>query len=771
MIALSVMACCCSYSDVKPFGPAMVTAFRASRPPRASSTRRFDKSRLNSQQQMDATPLKEALELIATENSGSRRVTKKALLESIGYGVMDPLAYQTFENSPLPPKLRPTTHVRIADGIHTFGQEFLGVPPEEGVSSFSEYAVAGPAASETAAYSSGDDGTAHAAVGGSQMFELQPKLPGLGMRMTMLRLGSGELLAHSPVAPTVELLDMLRGCFPAVGPTTKVHLFSASVSPEHWAFLKHWKVIFPAAEVWAVPGPHRRLMGVEATQVDHDIEHISGVPERLGGEVEVAVLEGVPMVREALLLHRPTGTVLSADLLLAMDQSAIAAQDAAAGAEGQRPEPTSSATAFSPPGGSPTTSSSPKPKRFGENSGSLAEVETSLDSGVAAKGGGSKWRRLRWGILDKTASLLDMNTLAVFAPVKTLLHAFKGNSGAFSSRVLSWDAKVLVACHGQSPLEGPELKGMLHAALGRYMEPIKDTTENKEKKKKKKLGTRLLSLVPGRRGGEKSGNPDEGVPGPGGHLPGETSLQEGGGISSAGGGGGDPFSPVAVVPRQPAELGRSSPAVSAAVAGPPEQQAADAPSAGGAGTPGKDKAAGGASPWSRRPPTTSGAKDADNVLGGFRVSTGEGGGETMLEAEARARRYVRDKLAGDGAGAAEFVAPPESPKAARGRAFGGERKPAPSGRTGEGLGPGQTTPSAKVESQRPPAAAAGDVRDEGEAVGTGAEGSDNPFVVGPDTRYDESPVGPIGGADNDPFEAPFYPFDDDGPPLNGRAFQ
>lgn len=68
-----------------------------------------------------------------------------------------------------------------------------------------------------------------------------------------------------------------------------------------------------------------------------------------------------------------------------------------------------------------------QPKRFGEHSGSLAEVETTLDSGLVAKGGGGRWRRLRWGLLDKTASLLDMNTLAVFAPVKTLLHAFKGN--------------------------------------------------------------------------------------------------------------------------------------------------------------------------------------------------------------------------------------------------------------------------------------------------------------------------------------------------------
>lgn len=62
-------------------------------------------------------------------------------------------------------------------------------------------------------------------------------------------------------------------------------------------------------------------------QVDHDIEQIRGVPEQLCGEVEVAVLEGVPMVREALLLHRPTGTVLSADLLLAMDKGPFVSFD------------------------------------------------------------------------------------------------------------------------------------------------------------------------------------------------------------------------------------------------------------------------------------------------------------------------------------------------------------------------------------------------------------------------------------------------------------
>lgn len=98
---------------------------------------------------------------------------------------MDSLAYQTFENSPLPPKLRPTTHARIAEGVHSFGQEFLGVPPEEGVSLFSE--VAQPATAV------GAQSTPAAAGASSPRFELHPKIPGVGMRMTVLRLGNGEV--------------------------------------------------------------------------------------------------------------------------------------------------------------------------------------------------------------------------------------------------------------------------------------------------------------------------------------------------------------------------------------------------------------------------------------------------------------------------------------------------------------------------------------------------------------------------------------------------
>lgn len=40
-------------------------------------------------------------------------------------------------------------------------------------------------------------------------------------------------------------------------------------------------------------------------------------------------------------------------------------------------------------------------------------------------------------------------------------------SADVAARVLSWDIKVFVGCHGQSPLEGPEVKAKIRDALGR----------------------------------------------------------------------------------------------------------------------------------------------------------------------------------------------------------------------------------------------------------------------------------------------------------------
>ncbi|CAM9586287.1 unnamed protein product [Pylaiella littoralis] len=729
-------SCYGSIGELSSTGPTVVAAFRAS-PPRMTSNAPNGNTRIRSQQ-LDTASLEAARELILKETTGSKRVTKKALLESVGYGVMDPLAYQTFEDSPLLPKLRPTTHVRIAEGIHSFGQEFLGVPrngaPETGSFMF-------PPESVTPATTAVSTQNTIAAGGGSPQFELHPKLPGLGMRMTVVRLGNGELLVHSPVAPTVELLDMMRDSFSAVGPTAKVHLFSASVSPEHWAFLKCWKEIFPSAEIWSVPGPHRRFMGVE---VRHDLEHISRLPEQLGGEVEVAVLEGVPMVREAVLFHRPTGTVLSANLLLAMNRNTLEQRVSKGGGQQRGSGPP--LTLYSPPSSSPTPleSSFQKPKKFGEHTDRPAKIETVTDSGMV-KGG--RLQRVRWRLLDRTASLLAMNTLAVFTPVKTLMRAFKGNSAALSARVLGWDAKIFVACHGEAPLEGPELKDMLYAALGRYVRAPK------KKRDKTKLGTHLLGLIPGRHGGQRDDGEPDGIFEKEGHWP-DVPPVGGGGCDGSGSG---PFSS-----REPQMAGTSQRQQREIRRPPNQQQQPPATETKSTATSSSTDLAGGTITSSGT--GSIGFENETNIPGASAAAANASVSRAaMSEVEKRARQYVQEKAnATEGLKADNVTATTEGIVGGTGKQSSGKQSPLSSSRTQKALEAKRR--SAKVGNER------SSTLPKKNAAEGGAKDSGNPFVVGPDLRYDERPPAPMKGdsKSDDPFDAPFYPFTDEGPLLNGR---
>ncbi|CAM9494118.1 unnamed protein product, partial [Choristocarpus tenellus] len=244
--------------------------------------------------------------------SGQREGTKRTLFETLGYGVMDPVAYQTFEASPLPPKIRPTTHMRVAEGVHAYVQEFLGLPDTYDTANLSDEENR----IQEMVLRNGKEGTGMVV---SRSDYQRGKVPAVGSRMTVIRLGSGEMLIYSPQAPTVELLDQLRDAFPALGTSTKIHLISPSRSPEHWVFLKHWRALFPRSEIWAVSGSHRRLM---KTQVDHDLEQ-GTTPISVQGEVQVAVLEGVPMFREAVLFHKPTGMVMAADAFFSMAMSGV----------------------------------------------------------------------------------------------------------------------------------------------------------------------------------------------------------------------------------------------------------------------------------------------------------------------------------------------------------------------------------------------------------------------------------------------------------------
>lgn len=120
---------------------------------------------------------------------------------------------------------------------------------------------------------------------------------------TVLRLDDGSLLLHSPAPPTEALGAELR----ALGPVRWLvvpNCFHHLGTPAAAAF-------FPEAQV---VGPASALERNKALKLHLDIQ---GAPfrERVP-ELEALPLEGVPFLDETVLYHRPTRTLLGADIVL-----------------------------------------------------------------------------------------------------------------------------------------------------------------------------------------------------------------------------------------------------------------------------------------------------------------------------------------------------------------------------------------------------------------------------------------------------------------------
>ena len=78
---------------------------------------------------------------------------------------------------------------------------------------------------------------------------VQPlKPPGqvdIRLRMTVARLSDGNLAVAGPLAPTQELLNMLK----KIGGEVK-HIFVPSIAPEHWLYGPQFADAFPTATLW-----------------------------------------------------------------------------------------------------------------------------------------------------------------------------------------------------------------------------------------------------------------------------------------------------------------------------------------------------------------------------------------------------------------------------------------------------------------------------------------------------------------------------------------
>ncbi len=124
----------------------------------------------------------------------------------------------------------------------------------------------------------------------------------MGTRMTVLKLGDGRLLVHSPVA----LDDALREEVSALGPVA----FVVAPTLFHHLYVGPWREAFPTAALWCCPGLPRKRADVAWTAVLDD-----DVAAPFGDEIDHVVFGARSVENEAVLFHRPSRTIVSSDLL------------------------------------------------------------------------------------------------------------------------------------------------------------------------------------------------------------------------------------------------------------------------------------------------------------------------------------------------------------------------------------------------------------------------------------------------------------------------
>ncbi|WP_424681612.1 DUF4336 domain-containing protein [Frateuria sp. YIM B11624] len=125
-------------------------------------------------------------------------------------------------------------------------------------------------------------------------------------RMTLARLPDGGLWCHSPIAPDAGLFDAVD----ALGPVR--HL----VSPNklHYAHIAAWKRRYPEAIAWASPGVRERAAS-QRIEVAFDAELEDSPPAAWAGTLDQLRFKGSRAIEEVVFLHRPSATLVLADLI------------------------------------------------------------------------------------------------------------------------------------------------------------------------------------------------------------------------------------------------------------------------------------------------------------------------------------------------------------------------------------------------------------------------------------------------------------------------
>jgi hypothetical protein len=123
------------------------------------------------------------------------------------------------------------------------------------------------------------------------------------VRTTVVRLEDGSLLLHSPAPPTDTLAEQLRSLGSVrwlVVPNCWHHLGTPAAA-----------ACFPEAQVVAPASALKRNQALKVHRDIRDARFGEHVPE-----LETLPLQGLPFLDETVLYHRPTQTLLAADLVV-----------------------------------------------------------------------------------------------------------------------------------------------------------------------------------------------------------------------------------------------------------------------------------------------------------------------------------------------------------------------------------------------------------------------------------------------------------------------
>lgn len=144
------------------------------------------------------------------------------------------------------------------------------------------------------------------------------RLMGLRMpvRMTVIRLGSGEVWLHSPT----RFDEALRREIEKLGAVR--HLVAPNVA--HWTSLKEWQLRYPDAVTWAAPELRQRAQVKKSgVRLDRDLEE--SAPDAWASDLEQTIIRGGGGFREVAFFHKQSRTLVLTDLVVNLEAAHLSA--------------------------------------------------------------------------------------------------------------------------------------------------------------------------------------------------------------------------------------------------------------------------------------------------------------------------------------------------------------------------------------------------------------------------------------------------------------